>query len=143
MDPLVITRPSSLNLRDYPHIFMPPKAIPVNRVGFAMIAPGATFVLAPDLSNQILIPVLQKGWLTQLAVYLGSYGSGQVWSLTQNGIAMRDYTKVPVGIGAPETPVTRQIELFPQQPLALIFFNGSGQPLSASWSMYGWYYPQR
>ena len=30
---LVVSRPSSLGLRDFPHIFMPPGAIPVNRVG--------------------------------------------------------------------------------------------------------------
>lgn len=142
MDAILASRPSSLGLRDFPHIFMPPGAIPFSRVGFKSgIAPAGTFNLL--VGQQILIPVQQVGWLTQIAISLASYGEGQTWSLLQNGVPLRDYTNVPAPIGAPETPVTRHIQLFPQQPVSLSFFNGGAVNLSVAWSMYGWYYPQK
>lgn len=143
MESILVSRPSSLSLRDYPHVLPPPKSIPFNRVGFETIDPGESFDVAPDRQNIIKIPVLQKGWISQLAVYLASYGAGQTWSLTENGVAKRDYTNVKVPLGAVETPVIRHIELSPNQAVALTFFNGSGEPLSFGWSMYGWYYPAK
>lgn len=144
MEPITISRPSSLSLRDYPHVFMPPKATPVNRVGFInAIAPGATAGLQANQANQILIPNLQEGWISQLAVALGTYGSGQTWTILQSGQGMRDYTNIPAPLGAVETPVVRAIALLPNQPLVLTFHNGGATPLSVHWSMYGWYYPAR
>lgn len=135
---LVVSRPSSLGLRDYPHVFMPPKAIPVSRVGFQTIAAGDSYTLT--VGQQILIPVQHLGWIRQIAVSLSAYGGGQVWSLLQAGTPIRDYLNVPASLGAPETPVERHIALFPQQPLSLTFKNGGGGEISVSWSLYGWYY---
>jgi hypothetical protein len=142
---VALTRASSLGLRDFPHVFPPPGATFFSRVGFqGGILPGQKFSLS--IPQQILMPAQQEGWLSQIAVGLASYGNGQNWSLTQNGVPVRDYTAVPVPIGAPETPVIRHIRLFPQQPVSLTFVNpaAAGQPnLSVSWSLYGWYYDPR
>jgi len=140
--------PSALGIGDYPHIWQPPKSIPFNRVGSKQnILSGATFgiaPLAPGQQNQILIPLGQKGWLTQIGVFLSTFGDGQTWSLTQSGKALRDYTNVTVPLGSLATPLIRSIELFPNQPIVLSFFNGSASlPLTVGWSMYGWFYPQR
>lgn len=145
---IVISRPSSLGLADYPHIFMPRNATTFSRIGPPLglqVPVNSTFTLAVDLSNQILIPINQEGWITQLAVFLGTYGNGQTWSLTQSGAPMRDYTSIPFPLGALETPAKRHIRLPAGQTVAITFTNPAAAPgpLSIGYSLYGWYYPAR
>src|SRR5579883_1460028 len=110
MDPIVLSRAKSLGLADFPHLFMPRNAIEFSRVGFQSgIGTGQTFTL--NSGQSILIPVKHRGYLKQIAVQLSASGNGQYWNLLKNGTAIRDYTRVPTSLGAPETPVERTIEL--------------------------------
>lgn len=140
-DPIVISRPSSLGLRDFPHIFIPRNAIEFSRVGFKSgITTGQTFTL--NRGQDVLIPVKHRGYLKQIAVGLSAYGNGQVWNLLLNGTAVRDYVSVPAPIGSPETPVDRTISLGSQQRLSLSFTNPFSTALSVTWALYGWYFPE-
>lgn len=135
-----ISRPSSLGLRNYPHVYPPPGFTPFNRVGSETVAVNGSYTL--NAGQQILIPTNQKGWITQIAIFLGSYGNGQTWTLFIGGTAVRDYTNVPTPLGAVETPVVRHIELLPGQSVGLSFSNKGTTNLAARWMIYGWYYNQ-
>lgn len=141
---LPISRPSSLGLRDYAHVFPPPDAVPFDRGGQIInLAPGATGVITPDAI--VDIPVQNIGVISQVAVLLSTYGAtpGPTWSLLQGGSAMRDYTNRRFPLGALETPAIRHIKVLPRQPITIQFVNGGAVALTCAWIMYGWYYPSK
>jgi hypothetical protein len=128
-----------MDIEDYPWEWPPQGFEPFDLNGSAPINPGSTSIVFPPYA----IPLLQEGWVTGLGIELSSYGAGTYYQLLLGGNPMRDYARVTVPIGAPNTPVKRHIKLRPNQDISLNVVNGGAAILAVRWSIYGWYYPRR
>lgn len=127
-----------MDFRDYPWIWPPKDFSPLDLNGSVAVAPGATVLAFPAYT----IPVLQEGWINQAGIELSSYAAGTSYQLLMAGSAIRNYERITVPLGAPNTPASLYIKLLPNQPFALRITNGGAAILAARWRFYGWYYPQ-
>lgn len=137
---VIVPRVSALGLRDYPHEFMPPGSDEIFQAGLQSVGAGQTYTFGSG--QTIIIPNQKIGWLKEIAVQLSAFGgnTGISWSLLVGGVPLRNYTNVPVPVGALGTPLRRNIKLPPLQPVQLQFKNTGGAAVTAQWSLYGWYY---
>lgn len=137
---IAVPRVGALSLRDYPHEFMPPMSDEIFQADLHIVGAGTTYTF--NAGQTIVIPNQKIGWLKEIAVQLSAFGgaTGVSWSLLINGVPLRNYTNIPVPIGALGTPLRRSIKLPPLQPVQLQFKNTGGAPVTAQWSLYGWYY---
>lgn len=123
---------------DYPWVWPPP--------GFARFDLNGSQPVLANSSAVVLsyqIPILQDGWITLAGIELSSYSPTTYFQLLQAGTPIRDYEKVQVPLGAPNTPASLHIHLQPNQIFSLSVVNGTGNNLAARWRFYGWYFPQK
>lgn len=132
-----------MDLANYPHIFPPPGFIPVNRVGSFIVPPSSTvnvLLNSPQGDLRIFIPNNFDGYLSKAGIVLDDY-SQAVFSLTQDGSAIRDYTRLTGPLQAPETPADVLLKLQPSQPLDIqVVNNDPVAPRAVRWRLFGWYY---
>jgi hypothetical protein len=128
-----------MDFSNYPMLYPPPGAIFVNRVGSYPVPAGQTVDVLVARSQQIVIPNTYTGWVALAGVALSDYASSN-FSLTVNGIQLRDYAQMTAPIGAPETIQPVYIQLAPQQPFSLVVYNGTANPQAVRWRFFGWYY---
>ncbi len=127
-----------MDIQDYPWVWPPKGFEPLDLNGTAAVTANSTLVAFTPYT----IPLLQEGWITQAGVELSGYAPGTYFTLSLNSQAIRNYERVSVPLGAPNTPATLYIKLRPNQPFALTIVNASGATIAARWRFYGWYYPQ-
>lgn len=124
---------------DYPWVWPPAGFEPLDLNG-SLSVPGNSSALA---FQPYSIPLLQDGWITQAGVELSGYLPGTYYQLLLNNQTIRNYERITVPLGAPNTPAILYIKLQPNQPFALNIVNGGGSNLAARWRFYGWYYPRK
>lgn len=128
-----------MDLRDYPHIWPPPGFEPFDINGSKQVLATA----AADAFTAYTIPLLQEGWITLAGIELSSY-TGAFYQLVLDGKPIRNYEKVTVPLGAPNTPAVLYIKLKPNQAFTLHIDNTGAGAINtvARWRFYGWYYPK-
>ncbi len=85
--------------------------------------------------------------MTSAGIELSTYGTAPnpaYYQLLLDGQIIRDYGRVRVPLGAPNTPATLYVKLAQSQTLTLRVVNATNPPLvcAARWRLYGWYYPK-
>jgi hypothetical protein len=123
---------------DYPWVWPPDGFEPLDLNGSLAVLPNTDV----NAFLPYTIPLLQNGWITQAGIELSGYPAGTYYTLTLAGNAIRNYERITVPLGAPNTPAILYIKLQPNQPFALRIHNASGGTIAARWRFYGWYYPQ-
>ncbi len=127
-----------MEIQDYPWVWPPKDFEPLDLNG-SLAVPAGSSALA---FTPYTIPLLQEGWITQAGIELSSYAAGTYFQLLQNGSPIRNYERITVPLGAPNTPAMLYIKLKPNQPFALNIVNAGVAVLAARWRFYGWYYAQ-
>jgi hypothetical protein len=129
-----------LNFEDYPWIYPPPGFIPVDKNNALAVADGSNLLEV----ERIEIPTRMDGWIVLAGINLAQYDDTTAfYRISQGGVPIRDYSKIKVPLGAPETPATLYIRLKPDQPVTLHITNTTGAVLAARWRLFGYYYEQR
>lgn len=127
-----------MDFEDYPWVWPPSGFESLDLNGSTSVPTGTSKIAFPPYT----IPILQDGWITLAGVELSTYNATTYFQLLLNGQPIRNYERVSVPLGAPETPAVLYIHLVPNQLFSLNIVNGTAGNLAARWRFYGWYYPQ-
>jgi hypothetical protein len=129
---------------DYPWVYPPPGFVRFDRNGTLSVNSG----LSNQVAETIQLEMGMDGWLVYAGIELSTYGTvahPAYFQLKQAGQIIRDYGKVQVPLGAPNTPAFLHVKLFAAQPFTLEITNLTNPALvvAARWRLYGWYYPSK
>lgn len=129
-----------MDFSDYPWVWPPPGFIPFDRNNTFAINPGQSNIVV----ESIKLDVGMQGWMVSAGIELSSYGTAGVpafYQLKLDDQIIRDYGRVRVPLGAPNTPATLYVGLRQSQTLTLNITNQTAIIVAARWRLYGWYYP--
>lgn len=120
----------------FPWIIPPPGFITVDRNNSLSLPAG----LQEYQLENIEITTGYEGWLVAMGLQSSNFGVS-FFTIKRALQPIRDYTRITVPLGQPETPATVFVKIEPNQPIALYATRTvAGPAVALRWRLFGWYY---